>query len=257
MSNGSTGTYYVCHGIVRDDEVSRLPVLSSFHDGSTTELIRGNGLAAIVSVLQGEADPMTGEYALFADEDEVAELAKAHNRILVEAAEAVDVIPLQLGSAHSGHDAVCRMLDGQKDHFLTLFERISGAVEVAVKIQPDPARLLKNNTETDSAGSSSGGGRAYLMQRAQKKRAKENAAQMAHRVAERLFDTLLPATRELVAAEPKSDSPAICDLRCLVDRDGFDTFNAVLTREGDALAGEGFQLSATGPWAPYHFVRAA
>lgn len=253
--NDISATYFVCHGIILHDQLALVPDVIRFRHDAKTRIIAHKTFAALASELPGQPDPLSGEFSLFEDEDEVATLASNHNQILLEAAEKVDVIPLQLGSAYSSKQAIVAMIDENETHFNELFKRISGALEVSVKVLRGSKPQPSSQPNTSKDGQSIKSGRDYLLQRASQKRAKDRASKVGQDLALKLIEALKDVAREVISSEQRLDDKTLCDIRCLVSRTQFEQFTSLLNREGDALAVEGFKLSATGPWAPYHFVR--
>ena len=142
-----------------------------------------------------------------------------------------DLLPVRFGTDVADERAAARVLAERHDELAAALDRVRGAVELAVRVQPvagdEPARAA-------GAGES---GREYL-------RARVARSALARAIHERL--------EAHARAAAVRTGPELLRAAYLVDRAAVDAFVAevkAIQRERDDLA-----LLCTGPWAPYSFA---
>lgn len=168
------------------------------------------------------------------------------------------VLPLRLATVYRDLDGVRHALESRGDDFLSLLNRVTGRVELGVKIYavPDPSGYA-----SDAAPKSTGlgAGRAYLALRRRRRLTAEDAWRAAIESAGRLAETAGVLAVDRVAHRPQrgdlagtAPGPNISNDAYLVPAERVDTFRARVLAEAEELPG--VQVEVTGPWAPYSFT---
>jgi hypothetical protein len=105
-------------------------------------------------------------------------------------------------------------------------------------------------------------GQRYLLQRKLDAERRNELKRVAADVARASFQTLAPlaleAVREPLPAKGREDAPGVAVLNAffLVRRGALEPFQQSLTAIVREHEPHGFRFDFTGPWPPYHFVRA-
>jgi hypothetical protein len=184
--------------------------------------------------------------------EQLAEAALAHNRILLAALEAGDVLPVRFGTVLPDAAAVCRLLRERAGWFGARLGDIAGAVEYALRVE-----------ERGAAGSCAPrtparpeDGRAYL--RARRDARADRRAHAARRTAfVRDLASRLSALSNSgpLPLRPGSAAPSrLADLTFLVRRAEVAPFlDRARSLAGPAEA-LGLSIELSGPWPPYAFA---
>lgn len=199
-----------------------------------------------------------------------------HERVLERLMQDHAVLPLRFGAICRDADALREYLPYSADGHRNDLERVRGKVEIALRIVEDDRhvelpggclerdRVRATNRQTEKAvpgildasndDKPAGRGAAYLRARLQRLHgdmAKEDRAKRFGRMLRRELDAVL---NDVVCAPP-ADASAGYHVSCLVERGRVAAFADALDRfRGDHPQ---FEVSCTGPWAPYSFVAAA
>jgi gas vesicle protein GvpL/GvpF len=216
-------------------------------DGRAVRAITHEGLAALVSDVQGDALAAARE-------------VRAHWRVLEEASQHATVLPVRFGTVMEGEDDVRhQLLEHDADRLGGLLRELAGRVQLSVKGDYDEDALLRDVV----AGSPS---IAALRERV---RDKPDAAgyydriqlgeMVATGVARRREDDEGSALAQLqplavrARAEPPSSSAQAFNLAFLVERDRIEDFGRAVAALGEQVA-ERMRIRYVGPLPPYSFT---
>ncbi|GAB3007510.1 GvpL/GvpF family gas vesicle protein [Streptomyces pseudoechinosporeus] len=181
--------------------------------------------------------------------------ARAHHAVVAAlTGRGIAVLPLRLVTVYRDEDRVRQTLEARRDDFLPLLDRVTGHVELGVKIyaapdtespDPEPAKGL-------------GVGRAYLAGRRRRRRSTEDAWEAAIDTAARLTELAGTLAVDRVAFRPQRGElagqvpgPNVSNDAYLVPEDHVEDFRARVLAAAEGLPG--VHVEVTGPWAPYSF----
>lgn len=202
-------------------------------DGSAVELLEAGGLGLWISAEAGGAATL--------------QRAQEHDRVVRAALRSATPLPIRYGTRFADADRAAETLREKREEFLAALERVSGRVEMGIRVRwtaPDPR----------GAGApppAAGPGRAYLEARRREREERERVRALAEEVVvgvERRFAELeLPAAR-LLLPEPGVAGT----LAHLVRRSALRRYRERVAEARGELPH--LELLLSGPWAPYSFV---
>jgi hypothetical protein len=187
--------------------------------------------------------------------------ARAHHTVVATLAGLGDaVLPLRLATVYRDEDRVRQTLDTRREDFLPLLDRLTGHVELGVKIYAAPETADAAPSDPDPAPSADlNPGRAYLAGRRRRRRTAEDAWHAATRTAARLTETVATLAVDHVAHRPQRGDLAgpvpgtnVSNDTYLVPADRVDDFRTRVLAAAEGLSG--VHVDVTGPWAPYSFA---
>lgn len=201
--------------------------------GAPLEAVVGRRAVAIVSA---------HERAPEADE----EMLWQHEAVVERLMEDVVVLPMRFGATVSGARQMEAILRSRGEEFVGLLEVVRGAVELSVRAElsvTEPAAAAGRETDPEPSGT------GYMRDRARDLRSAEQAKERLHGPLKDL------ARRSLILEAPgaRALSGAFRGAY-LVDAGRVDAFAARVDGLAQELDGE---VSCTGPWPPYSFVKGA
>jgi Gas vesicle synthesis protein GvpL/GvpF len=150
-----------------------------------------------------------------------------HEELLEELMRECDLLPVRYGTVVADEDAVARAVTGRRDELAAALERVRGAIELALRVEP---RTPPPPVEAAS-------GSEYM-------RAK--AARLA--TARELHEPLAARSRAAVV-KPGHE---LLRAAYLVERGSVDAFVAAVREQQRARPD--LALLCTGPWPPYSFA---
>jgi hypothetical protein len=250
------------YGIVDSCRFETIP--GDGHEGGDIVPVPSGALAAAVSVLPAcsiEATPQS---------------VWRHERVLERLMLEHAVLPLRFGTVCRDADALRECLLYSSDGLVNDLERVSGKVEIALRIVEDdrrsalPGRSWEraciSTTDRQSGEAArgilnapgkdrpAGRGAAYLRARLQRVRGEMAREDSGKRLEQLLRQRLDLVAKDVVCALPADGSAAFL-LSCLVERDRVTEFADALDHFRRDYPQ--FDVTCTGPWAPYSFVAAA
>ncbi|MFI7019002.1 GvpL/GvpF family gas vesicle protein [Streptomyces sp. NPDC050164] len=171
------------------------------------------------------------------------------------------VLPLRLATVYPDEDRARQALDTRRAYFLSLLDRLTGHVELGVRIYATPD-ITPPEPDTEAGPETPtglGAGRAYLSIRRRRQRRNEEAWRTVVQAAAHLTRTAGTLAVDRVAHTPQRGSLAgpapgtnVGNDAYLVPRDRVDAFRTgVLAAARDT---PGLHVEITGPWAPYSFA---
>ena len=183
----------------------------------------------------------------------VADVAVAHEAVVEHFVRqrGATVIPMKLFTMFSTLDRALAEMRNKIDELEAVVTRIAGCEEWGV-------RIVRTAPRRPAARSASSSGVAYL---AAKKQARDDALEQARRAAdaaEAVFEELEGLTRSAWRRESVPEgatSPPILDAAFLVPVTQRARFRTAAKRLAARCAGAGAEMTLTGPWPAYSFVR--
>ena len=190
-----------------------------------------------------------------ADMDWVGRVALAHESVVEHFARRADatVIPMKLFTMFSSVERAVADIAARKPSIAAAMRRIAGAEEWGVRILRAPVAPPRTTPGTRAAS-----GAAFL---AAKKKAKDEAKLSRVAAAEAaadVFDELVTIARD---ARRRDDAPAagatppLLDAAFLVPATSRSRFKSAASRAAARCAGNGAQMTVSGPWPAYNFVQ--
>lgn len=238
-------------------------------DDATVQMVVEGGMAALVSSVD------TGSYApdrvevLTEEVGWVAPRAAAHDAVVTWAGDRGPVIPLPIFTLFHDESRVREMLRERASELRATFERVGVGEEYGLRIfrldevlAEHIGSLSPTVDGLERQAREASPGQRYLLQRKLEAERRNELKRVAADVARESFQTLAPfaleAVREPLPAKGRDDTPGVAILNAffLVKRGALAPFQESLTAIVRQHASQGFRFDFTGPWPPYHFVRA-
>jgi hypothetical protein len=193
------------------------------------------------------------------DLDWVSRAAVAHEAVVESFIDQRAVLPMKLFTIFISDDRALDEVRGDRRRVDAMVKRVANHVEWGVRVtllhpgaKPAPSRRASSLKAAPT-------GVSYLSRKkAQRDAAVELAEQARETVAE-LYDRLAArsrlAKRRMASQLPAQGGPLLLDGAFLVPRSRAAAFRALVTREARRLGGVGYQITVSGPWPPYTFVK--
>ncbi|MET9681622.1 GvpL/GvpF family gas vesicle protein [Streptomyces coeruleorubidus] len=194
------------------------------------------------------------------DLDWLESTVRSHHAVVgALVASGAAVLPLRLATVYPDEDLARKALDTRRAYFLSLLDRLTGHVELGVKIYATPD-ITPPETDTDSGWETPIGlGRAYLSIRRRRQRRNEEAWRTVAQAAAHLTQTAGTLAVDRVAHTPQRGSLAgaapgtnVGNDAYLVPADRVDAFRTGVLAAAEGIPG--LRVEVTGPWAPYSFA---
>ncbi|WP_030240385.1 MULTISPECIES: GvpL/GvpF family gas vesicle protein [unclassified Streptomyces] len=196
------------------------------------------------------------------DLDWLESTVRSHHAVVAAlVASGAAVLPLRLATVYRDEDRARQALDTRREYFASLLDRLTGHVELGVKIYATPD-ITPPEADTDAEREPATGlgvGRAYLAIRRRRQRRNEEAWRTVAQAAAHLTETAGTLAVDRVAHTPQRGSLAGSAPGTNVGNDAYlvpthrvDAFRSRVL----AAAAEvpGLRVEVTGPWAPYSFA---
>jgi len=262
----SNSIWYV-YGIVSSEmPETTLPVGL---DDSGVALERHDGIAALVSVLEGEQYAPTALETNSGDVEWLSPRAVAHDRVLTWASDHGAVVPLPMFSLFSGQQAVRTMLRERSSQLASTLASVSKGREYALRVYRVDAELLGAVTslsprlsEMAKTAEAASPGQRYLLERKLDGEKKSELRSLSQRIVEEIVAELTPHALRVARspipraadAETATRGTMVLNTAFLVAPDQFEPLQRTLTSLVARHGAHGFRFDFTGPWPPYHFV---
>ena len=257
LDRGATYTY----AVARLFDPARIAGVRGV-DGAPVRLIGYRNVVAVVSAAKsGDLDEASLS-ARLERLDELELIARSHDAVVASVCAHAVALPFRLATIHRGEAGVVDMLRREYAELVAKLDRLSGHVELGVKVYVDsaPPSCLSRGIADRPAGSSAAepSGRQYLQRRKEQQRSRDNAWQLSAAAA-----THADAELSKLATASRHHRPhhgQLCPDRgdnvlnaaYLVELGLVDTFTAKVHDLDRVLLGA--RVDVTGPWAPYSFV---
>lgn len=189
--------------------------------------------------------------------DELAQLVRAHHRVVAALLPHAPVVPLRLGTVFSDDDRVRQLLRQRTDHLTAALARVRGRAEWGLRIYqaaPEPNPTTPEPVEAVVAGRP---GTAYLLRRRQERIRQQQARAAALAQVQQIEQTLAPLA--VAVAHPKSTGAGDDDKARLIRNSTYLVDNHRVAEFRTAVqqcaeANPGLRLRLTGPWPAYSFI---
>jgi hypothetical protein len=238
-------------------------------DGSGVRLIVEGVVGALVSEVDTTAYAPERVEQLTEEVGWVAPRAAAHDAVVTWVGDRGPVVPLPIFTLFRDESRVREMLRSRGNELRATLDRVGAGEEYGLRIfRLDEALArhvgtLSSRVEAlEREAREANPGQRYLLERKLETERRNEVRRIAGEVARESFETLAPlaleAVRESLPAKGRDDAAGVAVLNAffLVRRGALAPFQQSLTaivREHEA---HGFRFDFTGPWPPYHFVRA-
>jgi hypothetical protein len=264
MTPPKTGTYVYCL-IVADRRptmrrrIARLPGMGSVR---LLDVGGGRWLVAADAPLNRYGEETINRR--LSDLDWVARAAMAHEAVIEAFIDQRAVLPMKLFTIFSGDQRALDHIRANHRRIDALVKRVTDQLEWGVRVKLDRAR--RNGPPPRPApgrkGTRARGGDVGLRYLLGKKAQRDAAAGVTSRARGTVADFYdrLSGRSRLSARRPQSEmplrnTPVLLDAAFLVPRARTATFHALAAREARRLGRLGLDVSLSGPWPPYTFVR--
>jgi hypothetical protein len=232
------------YGIVDSDRFET--IRGEGHEAADVVPVPCDAFAAAVSVLSAGAIAATPQSVW------------RHERVLERLMQDHAVLPLRFGMLCRDEEALREQLPGSTDGYRNDLERVRGRVEIALRIV-DRVPILQTveavigGLEAANDLKPAGRGTSYLRARLQRLHGDMSREDSGKRMEQMLREQLGTLLKDVICTPPANASAGY-PVSCLVDRAQVAAFTGVLDRfRGDHPQ---FDVTRTGPWAPYSFVAA-
>ncbi len=241
--HGLTGRYL--YAIVPGSDAKSFDSLGI--NGGRVYTISDGDIAAVVSdVINQKIRPERRHFA-------------AHQGVLKRLLEETDLLPMSFGIISAGSKAVRGFLERNHDALLVELQRVSGKVEMGLKVSWDVSNIFEYMVSTHTE----------LLEARDRLLSSQNKPSQEEKIEiGQLFEDLLTADRERHAGVvedvigPKCfevkrnkcpDERSVMTLACLVGRSSLPDFESVVLQAA-GLFDDNFVFDYNGPWAPHNFV---
>ena len=231
-------------------------------------LVEGEMAALVSSVDKGVYAPDRVE-VLTEEVGWVAPRASAHDAVVTWAGDRGPVIPLPIFTLFHDESRVRAMLRDRRAELQATLTRVGAGEEYGLRIFRLDEVLARHIGSLSPAIEGlerqvrdATPGQRYLLQRKLEAERRKELKRVAADVARQSFETLAPLALETawepLPAKGRDDAPGVAVLNAffLVKRGALEPFQRSLTAIVREHEPHGFRFDFTGPWPPYHFVRA-
>ena len=238
-------------------------------DESDVRLIAEGDVAVLVSNVDATAYAPERVELLTEEVGWVAPRASAHDAVVTWAGDRGPVLPLPIFTLFHDESGVRHMLADRKAELRSTLERVGAGEEYGLRIfrlDDVLARRVASLSPTvetlERQAREANPGQRYLLERKLETARRNEVRRIAADVARESFQTLAPlaleAVREPLPSKGRDEVPGVAILNAffLVRRGSLEPFQRALTAIVRQHEAGGFKFDFTGPWPPYHFVRA-
>ncbi len=215
------------------------PLAGKGHEGADVVLVPCGPCAAAVSTFSAHTIAPTPQNVWH------------HERVLECLMLGHAVLPLRFGTICRDADVLRDCLPSTPDGYQCNFARVYGRVEMALRLlDRTPAPYAGPTPRSEIDRTPEGRGTSYLRSRADRIR-HELDTEDRGKTLEQVLRRVLAAVLDDVICLPHDDGSSRYRISCLVERNRIGAFTGALE---DFCGGHPqFDVSWTGPWAPYSF----
>lgn len=184
------------YGVVRNGFLPRQGLLGV--DDAPVRAVSEGPLTALVSFASAADAGLVDDRRRLTDLRRLAAMAEAHRRVVDEAAAAVCVLPLRLGTVHRGDESVRRALAACAQRYERLLTRLDGRLEWGVKAYAEAPPGWSGGNGAGRLTPSVESGQEVLRRRLRERQARTGALQEADglaRVAHRALEAIAECSR--------------------------------------------------------------
>jgi Gas vesicle synthesis protein GvpL/GvpF len=193
------------------------------------------------------------------DLDWVSRAAVVHEAVVESFIDQRAVLPMKLFTIFTSDDRALDQVRGDRRRVDALVKRVANHIEWGVRVtlvRPGAKSVgLRRPGPTKAART----GVAYLSRKKAQRDVAVELAEHARETVAELYDRLAArsrlARRRMASELPAQSGPLLLDGAFLVPRSRATAFQALVTREARRLGRVGYQVTVSGPWPPYTFVK--
>jgi len=244
------------YGVV-DARLESPPSLTGVDGSHRVELLRGGGLAALVSAVPLDEFGADALQRGLEDLSRLEALARAHERVLDAALALGAVVPFRLCTIYESPEHVRAMLEQEGTELAATLDRLAGMAEWGVKgFVAAPAEPAGAQTHAAASGTD------YLARKREARDAVESAQAREEALVATIHDELSAHAADAVLSRPHDrrlsghDGDMVVNGSYLVAESQADAFRSLVESLSRRHEAEGIELECTGPWPAYHFVEA-
>jgi len=201
------------------------------------------------------------------DLDWVSRAAVAHEAVVESFIHQRAVLPMKLFTIFTSDDRALDQVRGDRRRVDAMVKRVANHVEWGVRVALDLARRSAKSSAAKAPrrsasprpGAKALAGASYLSQKKAQRDAAVELAEHARETVAALYDRLAArsklANRRMASELPPQGGPLLLDGAFLVQRSRATAFRALIAREARRLGRLGYQVTMSGPWPPYTFVK--
>ncbi|MFL6163167.1 MAG: GvpL/GvpF family gas vesicle protein [Jatrophihabitantaceae bacterium] len=249
MSDATDGTGYYVYVIGQTRLLASVDGLAGIDDAPVTPVTHGE-LCALTSAVNLAAFRAAQQAREVSETGWLAQAVRAHERVALRASDRAAVLPMRFGTVYAHVAEVTAVLRRHHHSLLAELRRLTGVAEWSVKVRlAEPAGGAERTASTDAAADT---GTSWMLARQAALQARQRRADRLAAGVEQVRAALTAQVRDIAVSRPVSGAADAVRMWLLVDEpDRFAAaFEAVRARQHDVV------LELTGPWPPYHFVRA-
>ena len=190
-------------------------------------------------------------------------VARAHEAVLEQALAGATLVPLRLCTIFEDEEAVRAMLRARAADLIAALDALAGREEWTVKLLADRAaleRAARDDAPAPEVAAAAGSGAAYMLGRRRDREVREQAAQLAARLAEDVHARLRADAVDAVIGRPQNrdlsghEGEMLLNAAYLVDREAVGRLRERVAELEEAHRGLGARLELRGPLPPYNFI---
>lgn len=223
--------------------------------GGPVDVVVDGDLAAVVSDVDVEALRRGCDEADVGEGGWLANAVRAHEWVVVQAFRSAPTIPIRFGVVQPHRDAVAQTLRDNASRLHAEIARLEGTAEWNVRMLADPAAIERTLAADEPEEVALTDGRGFLLrERARRDLGAKVRAVVRDRAAE-LAAALEPLALDRVDRRRSSTTggEAVLSATYLFRRADENALRAAV-RQVAERAGAGVEVSADGPWPPFHFT---
>jgi hypothetical protein len=188
----------------------------------------------------------------------VSACASGHEAIVERAARAGTIVPMKLFTLFASDARAIAHVAKLRKKLDRVFVRVGGCDEWGVRVLFDEGAALRASAvRARKASAKTSSGTGFLRMKKEQHDAASSAIGRAREEADAVFDALARIAKDAIVRPPVHRdiaARALLDAVFLVARSRTSAFRAAAKRATTKLGGDGFAVTLTGPWPPYHFV---
>jgi hypothetical protein len=251
---GATGCYV--YAVVAGDGTGAAGGAPGIEPGGPVGTVTVGDITAVVSDVDVEA--MRAGATEVAEDSWLAAAVRAHERVVLSAFHSAPTVPMRFGIVHPRREDVADLLAEHADDLRAELRRVEGKAEWSVKVHADPAVVAARAAEAAEADAAPTGdaGRAYLLRERSRRSLAERTREFVGSRVDAIAADLAAAARDsaLIGIAHDAGERPVLHAAYLLPRSHEPAFARTVDAITERVAGDGFSVELTGPWAPYHFT---
>jgi len=196
------------------------------------------------------------------DLDWVSRAAVVHEAVVESFIDERAVLPMKLFTIFTSDDRALDQVRGDRRRVDAMVKRVANHIEWGVRVtlvRPGAKAAKSVAPRRPSPQKAARTGVSYLSRKKAQRDAALELAEHARETVAELYDRLAArstlARRRMTSELAAQGGPLLLDGAFLVPRSRGTAFRALVTREARRLGRVGYQITMSGPWPPYTFVK--